>query len=326
MASRPFPHPSAAPEMDARWLILADDLTGAADCAVAFRRRGNAAAVIWGEAVQDERIPILSYDADSRGLTAEAAAQRHAALLGRLHSADRRLFKKIDSTMRGQPPPRSPRRSRSCAPVRPGLRRAGAGFPGTADPRWRAGAGGAVARWRRRRCGGATIATPAPISARYWPRPISVTTLTLPIVRGGTRRRAGRGRGRSRRDRRLRCRNRRRSGPHRRGRPRRDGVGRLHRQRRAGARARGGRPVAALAPVRIAPDRRGSLLVVGSLAEVSRAGPAPPGDGAVAHLPVAPRRCSKRWRAGRTWRRPSRNGWPPARTSWSRSCWGANPT
>ncbi|MFC7555203.1 four-carbon acid sugar kinase family protein [Pseudoroseomonas wenyumeiae] len=32
-----------------RWLILADDLTGAADCAVAFARRGHAAAVTWAE-------------------------------------------------------------------------------------------------------------------------------------------------------------------------------------------------------------------------------------------------------------------------------------
>ena len=35
--------------MARRWLILADDLTGAADCAIAFGRRGYAAAVTWGE-------------------------------------------------------------------------------------------------------------------------------------------------------------------------------------------------------------------------------------------------------------------------------------
>lgn len=89
--------------MDARWLILADDLTGAADCAIAFRRRGRAAAVIWGETVWDEEMSILSYDADSRGLSEEDAARRHAALLVRFHGAGRRLFKKIDSTLRGQP-------------------------------------------------------------------------------------------------------------------------------------------------------------------------------------------------------------------------------
>ena len=33
----------------ARWLILADDLTGAADCAIAFARQGIASAVGWGD-------------------------------------------------------------------------------------------------------------------------------------------------------------------------------------------------------------------------------------------------------------------------------------
>jgi D-threonate/D-erythronate kinase len=86
------------------WLILADDLTGAADCAIAFGRRGCAAAVTWGEAgdAADHRLPVLAYDAASRGLSAEAAAARHADLLVRL-SGERILFKKIDSTLRGQP-------------------------------------------------------------------------------------------------------------------------------------------------------------------------------------------------------------------------------
>jgi uncharacterized protein YgbK (DUF1537 family) len=87
------------------WLILADDLTGAADCAVAFGRRGHAAMVIWGEIgeASDRRLPVLAYDAASRGLAAEAAAGRHADVLERLSEPGRRLFKKIDSTLRGQP-------------------------------------------------------------------------------------------------------------------------------------------------------------------------------------------------------------------------------
>ncbi|MGV7033045.1 four-carbon acid sugar kinase family protein [Methylobacterium symbioticum] len=89
--------------MPARWLILADDLTGAADCAIAFGRRGRAASVIWGEGGTAEPVPVLSYDADSRGLAAGAAAEAHAAALGRLLEPDRALFKKIDSTLRGQP-------------------------------------------------------------------------------------------------------------------------------------------------------------------------------------------------------------------------------
>ena len=87
-----------------RWLILADDLTGAADCAIAFGRRGRAAAVSWGTTgFGSADLPVLSYDADSRGLSAAAAAQRHAQCLRRLHDPDRILFKKIDSTLRGQP-------------------------------------------------------------------------------------------------------------------------------------------------------------------------------------------------------------------------------
>lgn len=91
--------------MSGRWLILADDLTGAADCAIAFGRRGLAAAVTWGE-VSDERAarpPVFSYDADSRAMTGEAAARRHARALSEHLERDRTLFKKIDSTLRGQP-------------------------------------------------------------------------------------------------------------------------------------------------------------------------------------------------------------------------------
>lgn len=91
--------------MATRWLILADDLTGAADCAIAFGRRGRSAAVTWGDAaaVMPDQVAVLSYDADSRGLSAEVAARRHAELLDRLLEPDRMLFKKIDSTLRGQP-------------------------------------------------------------------------------------------------------------------------------------------------------------------------------------------------------------------------------
>jgi D-threonate/D-erythronate kinase len=87
------------------WLILADDLTGAADCAIAFGRRGRPAAVMW-DAVADafgHALPVLAYDAASRGLSAVAAALRHADVLARLSSPNRILFKKIDSTLRGQP-------------------------------------------------------------------------------------------------------------------------------------------------------------------------------------------------------------------------------
>lgn len=88
-----------------RWLILADDLTGAADCAIAFARRGLSATVSWGDhsARTGAAASVFSYDADSRGMTAERAAARHAVALGKLLGPDRLLFKKIDSTLRGQP-------------------------------------------------------------------------------------------------------------------------------------------------------------------------------------------------------------------------------
>ena len=87
------------------WLILADDLTGAADCAIAFGRRGRAAAVMWndGANASDCRLPVLAYDAASRGLSAVAAAARHLEVLARLPERGRILFKKIDSTLRGHP-------------------------------------------------------------------------------------------------------------------------------------------------------------------------------------------------------------------------------
>ena len=87
------------------WLILADDLTGAADCAIAFGRRGRAAAVMWEDVADasDRQLPVLAYDSASRGMSASAAARRHADLLKRLAEPGRILFKKIDSTLRGQP-------------------------------------------------------------------------------------------------------------------------------------------------------------------------------------------------------------------------------
>ena len=91
--------------MTDRWLILADDLTGAADCAIAFGRRGQAAAVTWGEVsdASDHQLPVMAYDAASRGMSAADAAQRHADILARLCEPGRTLFKKIDSTLRVAP-------------------------------------------------------------------------------------------------------------------------------------------------------------------------------------------------------------------------------
>ncbi len=84
-----------------RWLILADDLTGAADCAIAFAQHGLAAWVVLGIEAPDDA--VLAYNADSRQLGPAAAATRHRTLLEAHYAGGVRLFKKIDSTLRGQP-------------------------------------------------------------------------------------------------------------------------------------------------------------------------------------------------------------------------------
>jgi len=91
--------------MDARWFIVADDLTGAADSAIAFARRRVPARVVWGDArPEDHRDAIaLSYDAATRELSSALAARRHGDATRRFLRPGARLFKKIDSTLRGHP-------------------------------------------------------------------------------------------------------------------------------------------------------------------------------------------------------------------------------
>ena len=56
---------------------------------------------MWGAEAPDDA--VLAFDADSRRLAPAAAVTRHRALLEARHDGDRGLFKKIDSTLRGQP-------------------------------------------------------------------------------------------------------------------------------------------------------------------------------------------------------------------------------
>jgi uncharacterized protein YgbK (DUF1537 family) len=93
-----------------RWLILADDLSGAADAAVAFALRGLVTEVQWRDAPQPAAtgstgpVPdVIAFDTDSRRLAAAGAAERQRAALRRLRAPGMALFKKIDSTLRGQP-------------------------------------------------------------------------------------------------------------------------------------------------------------------------------------------------------------------------------
>jgi uncharacterized protein YgbK (DUF1537 family) len=90
--------------MTERWLILADDLTGAADSAIAFARRGLPTRILVGEKrVTDERAAVLAFDADTRRLTPALAAERHRAGMQRFGAPGAGIFKKIDSTLRGHP-------------------------------------------------------------------------------------------------------------------------------------------------------------------------------------------------------------------------------
>lgn len=87
------------------WLIIADDLTGAADSAIAFAKRRLPARVSWGDPRAEDRADALalSFDADTRQLPVTAAARRHQHVLRRLLGPRMHVFKKIDSTLRGHP-------------------------------------------------------------------------------------------------------------------------------------------------------------------------------------------------------------------------------
>lgn len=88
--------------MTTQWLILADDLTGAADCAIAFAKQGMDSVVAWGSGAKGGAT-VLSVDSDSRRFSAAAASQRQLEALALHWRPEMRLYKKIDSTLRGQP-------------------------------------------------------------------------------------------------------------------------------------------------------------------------------------------------------------------------------
>lgn len=87
--------------------IIADDLTGASDTAIQFRKYGLKTMVIVD--YQDlegasRGIPVWSINADTRPLTAAEAYERIYAITQKLKDMKfNRLYKKIDSTLRGHP-------------------------------------------------------------------------------------------------------------------------------------------------------------------------------------------------------------------------------
>ncbi len=82
-------------------LVVADDLTGAADSGLAFATRGFATVVTVGEPEGVGDAGVVAIDAGTRALSAEEAARATARLVARLAPPGGALFKKIDSTLRG---------------------------------------------------------------------------------------------------------------------------------------------------------------------------------------------------------------------------------
>ncbi|WP_158904445.1 four-carbon acid sugar kinase family protein [Burkholderia sp. L27(2015)] len=86
-------------------LIIADDLSGAADCAIGFASAGRSTVVTLASGAATSgaahTAQILAADTDTRRLTPPEAAQRSVEAWQALHAPGRRLYKKIDSTLRG---------------------------------------------------------------------------------------------------------------------------------------------------------------------------------------------------------------------------------
>ena len=85
-----------------RVLIFADDLSGAADCGIACVNAGLNTIISLGISSNGIMTDVLSVDADTRSLSASAAAERMWHLV-QAYAEDPALllFKKIDSTLRG---------------------------------------------------------------------------------------------------------------------------------------------------------------------------------------------------------------------------------
>src|SRR5439155_418560 len=77
--------------------IIADDLTGACDTGALFAARGPVPVTVWPDAAL--RAPVSVVDTETRALDPADAARRVSAVARSV--ARTRIFKKIDSTLRG---------------------------------------------------------------------------------------------------------------------------------------------------------------------------------------------------------------------------------
>ncbi|MBX2997610.1 MAG: four-carbon acid sugar kinase family protein [Caldilineaceae bacterium] len=82
-------------------LILADDLTGAADCAARCRYGGLSTVIDLQPPQPPLPVGAIAFTSDSRHLSAADAARRVAEIAAPLRSLDAHWYKKIDSTLRG---------------------------------------------------------------------------------------------------------------------------------------------------------------------------------------------------------------------------------
>ena len=95
---------NAATHDQAQLLIVADDLSGAADCAVAGLRHGLQAMVLLdanSAPVSAANVTVLAVDLDTRRASKAQAAQRNVAAVNALGRVGTRVYKKMDSTARG---------------------------------------------------------------------------------------------------------------------------------------------------------------------------------------------------------------------------------
>lgn len=83
-----------------RWAIIADDLTGAADAAAAYGPTHTSAVILELDSTWPEA-DILSINTESRYLAPGEAAAAVTMAAGRALGQHRRIFKKIDSLLRG---------------------------------------------------------------------------------------------------------------------------------------------------------------------------------------------------------------------------------
>ena len=82
-------------------LIIADDLSGAADCAIGFVCAGLRTVVALSPAQVTGDAQVIAVDTDSRRLPPREAADCATAAFQALIRPGQRLYKKIDSTLRG---------------------------------------------------------------------------------------------------------------------------------------------------------------------------------------------------------------------------------